>query len=193
MLVRQRGLRPLRPEEAGERVRGSSSRQRQQARGAVEDKRRAGLSAAQRALRMLQPALGVVEAALAHQEVPTEGERRRGDRIGRPPMGLRQRDRPLGKRERVGDREPRQSSREPEVAEARDLDVRASGMPRQLEGLLEVAARVVGPKRPQLGDAEVQERDRAIVAAQRALASPGVARAAWTARACSSAVARSPP
>ena len=65
---------------------------------------------------------------------------------------------------------PTQRGRHREMAEAAELQVRPSDAPRELEPLLQVAARVAGPGRPQLRDPEVHERGGAQVVAQRQLA-----------------------
>ena len=166
----QGGLRPLRPAERGERLVGPSPPQGQQSSRAVEDERGRRLSATERALRPLEPALAVLQAALAHQEVPAHGERRSGHRIAGPPVGLGQRHRLLGEREGLRGGPSAEHDSQREVPQARDLDVWAPAAARELERVLEVTLRVAGPQRPQLGDAQVHQRDRSIVVAQRALA-----------------------
>ena len=115
-------------------------------------------------------ALGLGEPPEPEQDHRLRPERRGGHRILRPPVVAGERDRLLAELVRDRGALPAERSRHREVREAADLQVRPADPPRKLEPLLQMAARVPEPRRPQLGDPEVHQRGGPQVVAQRQLA-----------------------
>ena len=111
----------------------------------------------------IQPPLGLVEPAQPHERDPADRQRRGDDRLLAPSERFGPRDRLLGVVDPVEDRASRVRPGDPEMGEAADLEVRAFRLLCQGQSLLEVAARLVGSQRPQLGDADVHYGRGAVV------------------------------
>ena len=98
----------------------------------------------------------------SHASAHAGHRERAGATIGcvRPSVLLGDRHRLLAQLERERQRLPGERRRDREVREAADLDERPPDPARAAERVLEVLPCVVGMPRPQLGDAEVHERER---------------------------------
>ena len=121
-----------------------------------------------RTLAAVEVRLGLVKAALQHEPARVDRAGRRDDRV-LAPGPVRLGDRRGFLREIEGRRQPAaaEKSRQREMREARDLQVRAFDPARERPRLLEVASRVFRARRPHLGDPEIHQRRGVKIVAER--------------------------
>ena len=153
--------------ERGERLLEAALTGAEKPSSVLHDHAGRGLGVRTQRLRPAEPELGLLEAARPRERAAERRQRHGDDRIARQALGFGERDRLLTLL--ASERDGALGGLHRQVAEAGDLHPRPADPACERGTLLEVPAGVSDPQRPQFGDAEVHQRRRPDVVAERDL------------------------